>query len=129
MDELRVIWEQRQWRRPGREQQHSGTRRIPRNNSGIYDPDSSPCNPGTGYANPGSGDSSSHASTADSTARRTIERIAAQSYAYADTPSEADANADPKTETHANTKTNSEAHPETDTKGDRKTDCNAQTVP
>lgn len=119
MDEPGVIWEQRQWRRPASEQQHSGTRRIPGNNSGIYNPDSSPFNPGTGYSNPGSGDSSSHASTADPTAFRAIERNAAQSYAYAD----------PKTETHANTKTNSEAHPETDTKGDRKTDGNAQTVP
>lgn len=125
MDEPWVIWEQRHWRRPGSEQQHSGTRRIPGNNSGIYDSHSSPVDPGTGYSNPGSGDSSSHASTA----HRTIERIAAQSYAYADTHSEADSNADPKTETHANTKTNSEAHPETDTKGDPKTDCNAQTVP
>jgi hypothetical protein len=115
MDEPRVIWEQRQWRRPGREQQPSGIRRIPGNNSGIYDPDSSPFNPGTSYSNPGSGDSSSHASTAF----RTIERIATQPYAYADTHSEAD----------ANTKTNAETQPETDTKGDRKTDGNAQTVP
>jgi hypothetical protein len=125
MDEPRVIWEQRQWRRPGREQQPSGIRRIPGNNSGIYDPDSSPFNPETSYSNPGSGDSSSHASTAF----RTIERIATQPYAYADAHSEADANADPKTETHANTKTNAETQPETDTKGDRKTDGNAQTVP
>jgi hypothetical protein len=124
MDEPGIIREQRQQQRPSG-CYHPGSGRIPGNQPRIIDSNTAPSNSGARNANSTPGDSASNASTPDTTALRTIERIADQSDADAHT--EADSASNAKTKTHPNT--NSQADSETNTETDSEVDTEAHGDP